>query len=116
MCFNNVNGTSGAWITIKALDPTAKVAPYGVTGSAAGREMAENVWDAYITQYGEPMPVDFYPLHWYPWLATWDGSHLAAEIAMLEAHIAWFESFRGIKWDGPSPLPQLVACLILHLD
>ena len=91
-----------AWTTIKSLDPTAKIAPYGPMGTQAAREMVEDVWDAYITLYGVPMPVDFYPLHWYPWFASWDGSQLANEIAMLEAHVAWFESFRGIEWDGPA--------------
>ena len=90
-----------AWMTIKALDPTAKIGPYGPIGSADGREMVEDVWDAYLNAYGAPMPVDFYPVHWYPWFVTWDGSLLAAEIAALEEHVAWFESYRGIKWTGP---------------
>jgi hypothetical protein len=87
-----------AWATIKALDPSARVAPYGPMGTQAARELAEDVWDAYITLTGGPMPADFYPIHWYPW---YPGYNHQAEVAGLEAHVAWFESHRGTKWNGP---------------
>lgn len=87
-----------AWNTIKALDQTAKVAPFAPILDAMGKDNLLDVWDAYLALTGEMMPADFYPVHWY----SHPGYNLAADIADFEEDIAWLENYRGVKWVGPA--------------
>ena len=84
-----------AWELIKSEDPTATIAPYGPAQGKGGLLLA--VWDSYHEQYGELMPVDFYPVHFYcqttdaPWWCWTKITHW----------IAWLERHRGTRWAGP---------------
>jgi hypothetical protein len=52
------------YTTIKAADPTAQVAIGGVIQATPLRlEYLTRVWDAYLLQYGTPMPVDVWNVH-----------------------------------------------------
>lgn len=82
-----------AWELIKSENPTVRVGPFGPV--AWSREL-EPVWDAYLHLAGEPMPVDFYPVHKYMWPGQtsddfWRG---------LMDWIGWLESYRGRAWVG----------------
>ncbi len=110
------------WEFIKAADPTATIAPYGPAQHKGGLLIA--VWDSYQEQFGELMPADFQPVHFYcevtdaPWwcwrkLSNWVG---------------WLERQRGIYWVGPQdyrltewglkawdePVPQAVSLALME--
>lgn len=83
-----------AWELIKSENPTARVGPFGPV--AWSPELVP-IWDAYLRLTGEPMPVDFYPVHKYMWPSQtpddfWRG---------LADWIDWLESYRGRAWVGP---------------
>jgi hypothetical protein len=51
---------------IKAHDPEAQVAIAGLSMMTPGRvQYLDKVWNAYINQYGEPIPVDVWNMHLY---------------------------------------------------
>ncbi len=83
-----------AWELIKSENPTARVGPFG---PVAWSTELEPVWDAYLFLTGEPMPVDFYPVHKY----MWPGQSTTEYWQGLVEWIGWLESFHGRAWVGP---------------
>jgi hypothetical protein len=52
---------------IKEHDPTAQVAISGLVEVTPGRlQYLDNIWEAYLQEYGTPMPVDVWNMHIYP--------------------------------------------------
>ncbi len=82
------------WALVKSENPTARVGPFG---PVAWSTELEPVWDAYLHLTGEPMPVDFYPVHRY----MWPGQSTTEYWRGLVEWIGWLESFRGRAWVGP---------------
>ena len=83
-----------AWSLIKAENPSARVGPFG---PVAWSPELEPVWDAYLHLTGEPMPVDFYPVHKY----MWPGQTPDEFWQELTDWVGWLESHRGRAWVGP---------------
>lgn len=55
-----------AYTFIKERDPRAKVANAGLVGATPGRlQYLDMVWQAYLDEFDEPMPVDIWNMHLY---------------------------------------------------
>jgi len=65
-----------AWTLIKSCGPTARVGPFGPVGEGSKAILAD-VWLEYHALTGEPLPVDFFPIHHY----AQPGFRLTGEIA-----------------------------------
>ena len=49
---------------IKALDPSAQIAPAGISQSTPlRRQYLDTILQTYLTEYGEPLPADFWTIH-----------------------------------------------------
>jgi hypothetical protein len=70
---------------IKDLDPNAHVAVAGLSMMTPGRlQYLDIVWDTYLQQYGEPMPVDVWNLHLYilSEIRPWDNGPSDGKVAL----------------------------------
>lgn len=86
-----------AWTLIKAENPSALVGPFGPCGLVSKNKLLD-VWAAYQSLTGQPMPADFFPLHQHVW-GAWT---LEGEVAYMEEWIGWLNSYnpRGWRWTG----------------
>jgi hypothetical protein len=70
---------------IKEVDPTAQVAIAGLSMMTPGRlQYLEIVWDTYLQEYGEPIPVDVWNMHLYilSEIRPWDNGPSDGKIAL----------------------------------
>lgn len=82
-----------AWTLIKSCDPAARVSPFGPIGEGS-KAILTDVWSEYHALTGEPLPVDFFPIHHY----AQPGFRLASEIAYMERWIGWLNSHNPREW------------------
>ncbi len=89
-----------AWRLIKSENSTALVGPFAPVGPT-GKERLRTIWAEYQTLTGQPMPADFFPLHWY----ARKGWTLAGEVAGMTEWLGWLDSYQGRGWQwtgGPN--------------
>jgi hypothetical protein len=70
---------------IKSVDPNAQVAVTGLSMASPGRlQYLDIVWDTYLEEYGQPMPVDVWTTHLYVLseILPWNGRSSDGQIAL----------------------------------
>ncbi len=70
---------------IKEVDPDARVAIAGLSMMTPGRlQYLDIVWDTYVTEFGEPMPVDVWNMHLYilSEIRPWDNGPSDGKVAL----------------------------------
>ncbi len=85
---------NAAWRLIKSTDPTAKVGPFGPVQNS--KWVLLDVWTQYHLIAKQPLPADFYPIHFYA-----QSVIHSRNIVDFESWVAWIESHRGADWSGP---------------
>lgn len=74
-----------AYYFIKEVDPHASVAIAGLSMMTPGRlQYLDIVWDTYVSEFGEPMPVDVWNMHLYilSEIRPWDNGMSDGKIAL----------------------------------
>ncbi len=88
---DNMLPTTYAWVYrsvynfIKDIDPTAQVANAGLSMMTPGRRQYLNiVWNTYLQEFGEEMPVDVWNMHLYilSEIRPWDGGNADGKVAL----------------------------------